>query len=894
MAAIEDQNIPKPEEPPPPAPQVLTKPPQLLEFFGAEYPEELLYAEVGGEAILYVDIDAKGLVEQVEILSVTHPDFALPAMVAASRFIFSPAEINDRPAGIRIEYRYVFTPQLPEPDAVTGAAAEKGREQQPVNFSGVVLEAGIRKPVPGAVVSIGGRPVAETDANGEFSVRGVIPGALPVRVTGPYHDTYEGEEELGEDEAIRVKFYLLRTSFDPYETVVRAKVSRREVSKIQLERKELEKVPGTFGDPVRVIENLPGMARTPGGLGGALLVRGANPEETKVFLDGIEIPLIYHFGGLTSVIAAGFLERIDFYPGGFGARYGGATAGIVDVATRELDCDAVHGYGKADFMDAAAYACAPIGEWNVAAAGRRSYIDALLPIVLDQIPRDDNQGTVALSPVYWDYQAKAQGKLSESQLLDILAFGSDDRFKVVTSGSAEDLNFDFGLVLGFHRLVARHKFRIRDDLLLTSTLSPGWQGNSFVVAADTVGEIMRFNLDVYSLAWREDLILEVTDGLQFNAGIDARIGRADLKIAAPFPTSLRIYPAPTFDITNTHEITERFKVYNHAYYLEAIWEPGFGLKVIPGLRFERWDFHHTQDYSVLPRLTSRWEFLEGMTAKAAYGLYEMLPEANFLMENPAGNPSLPPLRSHHFIGGYEHSFTELVQVDLQVFYNLRRQIPTQSRSVTVEGGQLIGEVLAPDGGGRTYGLEILLRHLATADGWFYGWLSYTLSRAIRFDHPADATYLIEGASDAGEYPYPEEHKREYLSDFDQTHILTLVAQFVLPWGFEAGARYRLVSGNPYTPIRQGRVYHDVDADSYSIDTSLIERNGARMPNFHQLDVRVDKKFTFDTWSVTVYLEVINAYNAKNVEQYQYDYRYRKRQALTLLPIIPIIGVKGEF
>jgi len=832
------------------------------------------------------------------VQSVTHPAFAVPALVAASRFVFAPAEIDYAPAGIRIEYRYVFTPEMPEPDAIAGEPTRRSLAEQPINLAGRVLEAGLRKPIPGAVVHIAGRPVAETDNEGRFTVRGLIPGELAVRITGPYHDTYEVKEALGENERLEVKYYLLRTSFDPYETVVRAKVRRREVAKIQLERKELEKIPGTFGDPVRVIENLPGMARTPLGLGGALLVRGANPTESKVYVDGIEVPLIFHFGGLTSIIAAGFLERIDFYPGGFGVRFGNATAGIVDVATRELDCDAPHGYAKADLVDAAAYTCVPAGDWQLAAAARRSYIDVLLPyiipVVVDTFAEGEDVGTITLAPYYWDYQVKAQGKPGPGQVLDLFLFGSHDRLEAVTSGSAENINYDTGIYITFHRLIARHKLRLSDRLLLTSTLSPAFNGSEANQTSDEIEYDVSFRGAVWQLNWREDLAFEVSENLQLNLGIDTMFARGNFAAEAPIPTALRVFPKPTFDYTDTQKLGYDVSAYNHAYHAEAVWEPGYGLKIVSGLRIDRWDMLQSQSVSVQPRVTTRWDVTEGITVKGAYGLYEKSPEPVYLMERPLGNPGLPPLRSHHFIVGYEQIFSDLVSIDVQGFYNLRRRIPAMTTQVRFEDDKRIPEVYAPDGRGSAYGLELLVRHLATENGWFYGWIAYTLSRSIREDRIPDITYSLQGGGDQMSYVYEEQPLETYLSPFDQTHILTIVGQFVLPLGFEAGLRFRLVSGSPYTRIEDGRVYYDTDADKYRVDLSGVKRNSSRMPAFHQLDVRVDKTFVFDLFKFSVYLEVINAYNASNVEQYLYDYRYVERRAVTLLPIIPVLGVRGEF
>ncbi len=886
LAAIEEQNVPKTkrEEAPPPVPK-LTRPPELTEFVSATYPAELLASGTRGEVVLYIDITADGGVDKVEVVSSSDPAFAAPAMSAATKFRFIPAEIDFKPAAIRIEYRYVFEPEEIIPDAIAGEPSILESELLPVTFTGLVREAGNRKPVAAAVISINGAPVTETDADGRFDIRRA-PGKLQVRVTTPYHQTYETDEVIGQDEQLQAKYYLVIKSTNPFEVVVRTRAERREVAKIQLQRQELEKVPGTFGDPVRVIENLPGMGRTPGGLGGALLVRGDRPSSTSVYLDGVDIPLLYHFGGLTSIINSQFLESIDFYPGGFGARYGEATAGVVEVHSRDLDCNMVRGAAKVDFIDASAYSCVPVGDWHIAAAARRSYVDLLIGAVLNSLPREEGEGSLTAAPYYWDYQIKAATVIDDHKI-DLFAFGTDDQFKVIQTGSAESININFKLHLGTHRFLARDRWRLRDKMTLTSQIAPGFQLQNLSSEYAELDASTEFGTNIYTIDWREDFTFEATDWLTLRAGIDHRFGTAALNVVATIPTDLVRFPRPTFDYTNTEEFGRDLSRYNHAYWLELELKPLESLRIVPGLRVERWDFYKSQKLSIMPRATVRWQFEEDMAIKVAYGLYEKLPEPNYLIDG-TGNPGLAPERAHHFIGGYEYKITELIDLDLQGFYNLRSNIPTQSAAVRYENGREIRQNFDSAGEGYTYGMEILLRQLATADSNFYGWIAYTLSKSRRRDR---ATGLFQGGSFGDE---PDKETQEYPSNFDQTHILTVVGQWVLPWGLEAGFRFRLVSGNPYTPRDAGIVYWDADRDTYRIDNSNVQRNSERMPMFHQLDVRVDKTWTYDLWKLTAYLEIINVYYQKNVEQYQYSYDYDKRVPLTLLPILPVLGLKGEF
>ena len=67
-----------------------------------------------------------------------------------------------------------------------------------------------------------------------------------------------------------------------------------------------------------------------------------------------------------------------------------------------------------------------------------------------------------------------------------------------------------------------------------------------------------------------------------------------------------------------------------------------------------------------------------------------------------------------------------------------------------------------------------------------------------------------------------------------------------------------------------------------------------MPNFWELDVRLDKKWIYNNWILTGYLDIENVTNHKNVEEINYSYNYQQQARVTGLPILPTIGIKGEY
>jgi hypothetical protein len=315
-------------------------------------------------------IGEDGRVDYVSVLEKPGDDaiadaLAFAAMGAATNFEFIAAtfcvssygpdgysivESCGENRAVALDYKSTFALQEVTEQVAIEDVAVTEREGGVLNFEGIVREAGSKDPLADVEVAVEvpkpgvpkDAPIDEryesitaiTDEEGRFALRGIPVGEHRVSYSLSGFEPSFSDETFSATERTQVIIYLQPRQTAKFETVIRRKRAQKEVAKVSLSRDEVKRVPGTFGDPIRVIENLPGLARAPFA-GGALIVRGANPQDSGTYFDGVEIPLLYHFGGLTSVVNAEFLEDISFYPGGFGAYYGRATAGIVDVSSRK-------------------------------------------------------------------------------------------------------------------------------------------------------------------------------------------------------------------------------------------------------------------------------------------------------------------------------------------------------------------------------------------------------------------------------------------------------------------------------------------------------------------------------------------------------------------------------
>lgn len=646
------------------------------------------------------------------------------------------------------------------------------------------------------------------------------------------------------------------------EIVVRGRAVARDPVERTMTIDEVRRIPGTFGDTIKVVENLPGVART--GFGsGALVIWGSSPRDSRVFVDGIELPRLFHFHGVRSIVSPELVAAVDLVPGGFGAHYGDVTGGVVDVRTVSDPPDRWRARAAVDIIDASAFARGPVTDrLSILAGVRRSHLDGVLSAI--------NGADFSVVPVYWDYELGAEYRPRAGHRLRLLALGSDDRLELATRDAAAATMFSLSDSERFHRVAGHYDAQLAPRTSLAIRAAAGIDRSR--VGVDTLG--LGFPLlyvdQRQTQTWlRAELEHRPAGWLTLRGGIDGKATWSRFEVEAPLIADEENPAAGGSQEMTSHDTGRAFSAIPAGYVEASVRSPGDRWSAVLGLRLSP---HYRRLYAgtadevervdpyLEPRLSQRFRLRDDLSLVAAAGLYTRQPDGGDL-SRVYGNPQLRASRALHLTTGVQWAPTEHLSVEATGFAKWLDRLPTDNADAAT------GEPpRTDDGAGRVLGGEILIKHAAGER--FLGWLAYTLMRSERRD---------DASSDW--YPFR----------WDQSHILTAVASYRLGGGWELGGRLRLVSGNPYTEVVDS--YFDSRTGSYS---PVFGRPfGERAPAFRQLDLKIEKLFELDGWNLRAYLDVQNVTLHENVETVQYTFDYRDKTYASAPRLLPVIGIAGE-
>jgi hypothetical protein len=294
-------------------------------------------------------------------------------------------------------------------------------------------------------------------------------------------------------------------------------------------------------------------------------------------------------------------------------------------------------------------------------------------------------------------------------------------------------------------------------------------------------------------------------------------------------------------------------------FVQADWEPTPRILIRPGIRLDHYEQRFAgggavRQTGVDPRISARVQLSPGVHVKGGVGVYQSPPR--FIVPWPGleGIGLGQGLnRSYQGSLGAELRLPWNATLDGQVYYNWMPNLSEypigneSARPATHDSGQATYR-------GRAYGFELIARRRLGER--LFGWVTYSLARAER-DYPL-----------AGWRP----------ADFDQTHLVNLVASYALGRAWTVSTVFHYNTGRPYTPGPREE------------DLQLSDRNAARLPDYWRIDLRIEKREAFDTWYLDFYVDWLNV----SLRRETVSWNYQRMEPETILLTLPTFGLQVVF
>lgn len=730
---------------------------------------------------------------------------------------------------------------------------------------GKLVDAKTKAPVGGATLTAGNE-FAASDDDGTFLIELPL-GAITLVIDAPWLVTRRvpivvkpGLELVIEvDEAGEIKG----------ETVIVEGIAPTAPGETRVDAKTARIVPGG-GDAAKVVQSLPAVARPPTG-SSEIVVWGAAPRDTRVFVDGVPVSALYHVGGYRSIVGNDLIGDLRLVPAAFGPDRGRAIGGVIDIALADpTKAPALR--LQADPLDIGAAGKTTLGQATFAIAARRSWLDRAVDLVAD--PRE--LAPNAPLPKWSDAQLASKAKLTDDVTLTGWILTSGDTLDRTLASDDPATETSQTIEGHMHRAQITVR-RDREDGFDSATIWGGY---------DTSADELRVGLIPANLHQRQFLggaraiqQSRLSDRVSLTAGLDldaehskyerhgslsipAREG--DLRIFGQPPgddVSADRWFATTIDLAgytsidlNIGRVTATLGARGDGWLLGASrLTPKVGTTPSIGSQEMR--------FTLDPRVAVTVRLGDELQVRSDAGRYHQA-RAGSDASAVFGTPNLALEQAlHATLGGQFKPEKRPFAIELVGFVRRLDRLVSRDLAVT----PLFARALTQDGTGDVIGVQVTGRVVGYKG--LTGWLSYMLSKSTRRDAPMVA---------------------ERLFDHDQTHGLVAVA------GYERGAwsiggRVRLSTGEPRTAVL-GSFF---DSRSGRFQPVRGEHNGVRLPAYFAADLRGERRFETQHLRAALYLEVQNLTSRSNAEEIIYSADFSQQGFLTGLPLLAIAGGRVE-
>ncbi len=807
-------------------------------------------------------------------------------------------------------------------------------------IEGTVYNQNTGKPLAGAEVHILETDERQkSDADGKVWFTGVAPGTYTLTITHPSFTTpTRTSVEVTAGHTTQANMYLGEV-FELETVVVEGERVPPTVSRKEIRGSELLRIPGVMNDALKGLTTLPSIG-IPNDYFGVLYIRGSDPGSNLYYLDRTQLGYPFHWGGLLSTISSETIEKIDIYAGGYGAEFGLDSQAVLDIHARDSIEDRLDGTFNLNILYSEGLLEGRIGEKGyVSVSGRRSYFDFIVgPIVEAQT------GSEQQFPYFSDYQFKFAYPLTEKHHLTLNAFAATDHFHFreeeiedsidahlergtfyfkngfTGQGIHLDSNFTENLTshFSFTRTFNFLNIKFEDPFVVAYALEDGEfkLEDGKLVAEEILTNNYDVKVKVPVWTFREDVSYRLNPTLQFESGLLLSFSPANsfedlqayeyepigegIEIEARFVEGnsmreIRTSRPARYEVT---ELEKRHYEFGHDFYrsegyLQARYDPLPSVSIALGTRLDYLNL--TKELSVQPRGSVNFKLPSDFNIRFAYGNYEQSPKPyELLSEN--GNPDLESSLARHYIMEIEHDLTSQTEFKFATYYKDEQKLVTKDKVLTTpesgsassEGGQLAteGEVTNYLNQGAAYvgGVEAFLRYRIPDK--FFGWISYAYTHAERREK-SDASY------------------RPYL--FDNTHIVSIVANYNFTSNFEIGVKWQYLNGTSEVPISSLVLIQDpVTRGLNPLLASVDEELHAELTPYHKLDFRISRKWNVRGMKIGGFLDILNLYNRKNTIKFFFrdatfeiqgeEIRFEEWESdeIPQLPRIIYVGLTLEF
>ncbi|MDD3875910.1 MAG: TonB-dependent receptor [Bacteroidales bacterium] len=717
-------------------------------------------------------------------------------------------------------------------------------------IKGRVFNVSNNEGIPFANIVIFGTNIGSTsDFDGNFIFAGIEPGFLRLAVSSIGYEQYVTEEFMVTNQrTFEIDIPLKETQISLEEVVIKASpFARSDESPVSMRRigiQEIEKNPGGNRDISKVIQSLPGVAATVS-FRNDVIIRGGGANENRFYLDGIEIPNINHFatqgasGGPVGIINVDFLREVEMYTGAFPANRGNAVSSIfefklLDGSTEQRNVRAT--VGASDL--ALTYNGPVLPKTTLIASVRRSYLQFLFSAI-----------GLPFLPAYNDFQFKTKTKFDNKRELTLLGIGAIDQFKLnLNANETEEQRY----ILSYLPVSEQWNYTVGANYKV-------FKGNGFHTFVLSRNMLRNFSYKYpdnnESLPRTYDY---VSDEIENKLRYENYSLFGDIKLVYGLGGEYVKYNNKTFQKIFTNEVT--FK--NYATEIDFFkWQafaqaskPFLNNKLILslGLRADANNFDKSMSNlldQISPRISASYALKENLFVSFNTGRYFQTPSYTTLgfrnnmnvLVNKENN--IKYIQADHIVAGLEYFPSTSSKISVEGFYknyshypfSVKDSVPLGSKSA--DFGIFGDEEVLSITKGRAYGAEFFYRE--TMFKGFNIILSYTFVRS-EFKK-LDGQYIP--------------------SAWDSRHILNLTALKSLPRNWDIGAKFKFSGGAPYTPydmeLSSNKLAWDLQRMGY-LDYDNF--NSKRLSPFHQLDLRIDKKYFFNKWSLMLYFDVQNVYN----------------------------------